>query len=150
MRQDSRNTEYQERVLPSLATYAALLIIPGSLFLVFLPFGEDIALLSVLISSTALLLVSFALSPKIQLKDQHLQVGRASIPINLLGKAEAIRGSDVFVARGRDLSPLAYTKFQSGVKDIVRVELRDEKDPTPYWVFSSRNAEILAARINKI
>ena len=147
---NSLNTEYQERVLPSLATYAALLVIPGSLFLVFLPFGEDVALVSVLISTAALLIASHAFSPKILLTDQHLQVGRASIPRNLLGQAEAIRGSEVFAARGRDLSPLAYSTFQSGIKDIVRVELRDENDPTPYWVFSSRNAEILAARINKI
>ena len=149
MPSDNLNPEYQERVLPSLATYAVLLIIPISLFLVFLPFGEDIALLSVLFSTIVLLIGSYVLSPKIRLTEQSLQVGRATIPRELLGKAEAIRGNEVFAARGRDLSPLAYTRFQSGIKDMVKVQIQDVNDPTPYWLFASRNAEILATRINR-
>ncbi|MBY8851332.1 DUF3093 domain-containing protein, partial [Saccharothrix sp. MB29] len=39
----------------------------------------------------------------------------------------------------------AYVVHRGWVGPVVKVELRDPQDPTPYWLFSARSAERLAA-----
>jgi hypothetical protein len=40
---------------------------------------------------------------------------------------------------------VACVTHRGWVGPMVRVELRDPADPTPYWLFSVRSAEELAA-----
>lgn len=143
------NDQYQERVLPSIAVYLALFVIPASLFLVFLPFGENLALLCTVGSALILLIISFVTAPKIYLDEQRLTVGKATIERIHLGFAKEIPRAKAFEERGRNLNPKAFAKFQAGVKELVLVEVIDDSDPTPYWIFSTRNAEVLAARLNQ-
>ena len=139
---------YNERVLPSIGFYVAGLFLPVALFLVALPFSDLLAVSVALGSYTCLLVVSSLLSPKIVLTSSKLQVSRATIAVSFLGSATSIPRTDQFVARGRALSPLVYTKFQVGVKGLVRIELNDEKDQTPYWLVSTRHPEVLVRHLN--
>lgn len=142
--------DYQERVLPGLWFYAATLVMPLSFFLIALPFGEEIALYSGTSSLFLVWLTSWLLAPKIQITDQHLRVGKATIDRDFLGSAQPIPQQESFIARGQELHLNAYAVFQVSVKGLVRVEVRDAEDPTPYWIFSTRNPEIVAAVLNKI
>jgi hypothetical protein len=47
------------------------------------------------------------------------------------------------------LDTRAFTRFQIGVKSLVKIELVDPQDPTPYWLIATRNPEVLAGLINK-
>jgi len=88
------------------------------------------------------------LSPVIELTADTLRVGKAMIPTSALGLATPIRASDAFAERGPKLNARAFIKFQPTVKTLIKIEITDPQDPTPYLLFSTRRAEILANAIN--
>lgn len=85
----------------------------------------------------------------ITIDEQNLKVGKAVIPRSQLGLAEVIGKESLMQQRGPKLNSLAYVQFQSGVQTMVKVEITDQNDPTPYWLFSSRQPEIVAGILNK-
>lgn len=140
---------YRERVLPGLLFYAATLVFPGALFLISLPFGEELAYLVVLGSILSIFGLSWLSSPVIFIDQKTLHLGKAVIPRELLSKATVISSNESFAAKGRNLDMKAFVRFQPAVKGLVKVELSDPNDPTPYWLFSTRNPEIIVERINR-
>lgn len=149
MPQNGQPASYVERVLPGLWFYAATLVVPFTLFLIGLPFGGLVALASSLFSIAFIWLFTWLFALKIEMSGESLRVGKAKIERSFLGKAQVITGSDVFTSRGRELDPASYAKFVPAVKGLVSVTVVDSRDPTPLWIFSTRNAEIIAAILNK-
>ena len=139
---------YEERVLPSLGFFVAGLFLPAALFLVSLPFGLELALAVAVGSYMVFFIASYLMAPKISVANHVLQVNNALITKDLLGLASIVEGKDQFLERGQRLNTLAYTKFQIGVKGLVKIELKDEKDPTPYWLIATRHPEVLASHLN--
>ncbi len=140
---------YKERVLPTVYFYIASITLPLSLFLVALPFSEVVSISLALASIPAVLVLSWLGSPLISLTQQTLSIGQASIETKYLGKAEVVSPENAFQERGSKLDSRAFTKFQIGVKTLVKIEIQDKQDPTPYWLIASRNPEVLAGLINK-
>ena len=140
---DSQATNYSERVLPHWSAVLPVLVIPPISFLTLLPFSSEAGLvLGVTLSLGVLAAIWFA-APQIAIDEQHLEVGSATLPRKFIGNVELIPASQAFVERGVNLSPAAYASFQASVKTMVKVEVTDPEDPTPYWLFSTRNgAEI--------
>jgi hypothetical protein len=150
MTKESSPVLYRERTLPSLGFYAAALFIPVAMFVIALPFSVEIGFVVAALSIPLMLVASWALSPLIELTADHLRVGRIEIETKYLGSATAIEGHSVFLERGPHLDTRAFTKFQVGVKQLVKIEIQDKQDPTPYWLVATRNPEILAGLINKL
>jgi len=140
---------YRERVLPSMMFFIVMLTLPISLFLVALPFSEVASIVLAITSIPVVLVLSWIASPKIELTQEQFMVGNVLIDKSLLGRAEVITSSNTFQERGVLLDSRAFTRFQIGIKELVKIEINDELDPTPYWLLSSRNAEVLAGLINK-
>lgn len=140
---------YRERVLPSMMFFIVMLTLPISLFLVALPFSEVASIVLAITSIPVVLVLSWIASPKIELTQGQFMVGNVRIDKSLLGRAEVITSSNTFQERGVLLDSRAFTRFQIGIKELVKIEINDELDPTPYWLLSSRNAEVLAGLINK-
>jgi hypothetical protein len=140
---------YKERVLPTIYFYIASITLPVSLILVALPFSELVAFGLALLSIPTVLVLSWVGSPLISLTDQTLSIGQVSIETKYLGKAQVVSSQDAFAERGVKLDSRAFTKFQIGVKQLVKIEITDSADPTPYWLIATRNPEVLAGLINK-
>ena len=140
---------YKERVLPTVYFYIASITLPLSLFLVALPFSEVVSISLALASIPLVLVLSWLGSPLIALNQQTLSIGQASIETKYLGKAEVVSPQEAFLERGVKLDSRAFTKFQIGVKQLVKIEIQDKQDPTPYWLIATRNPEVLAGLINK-
>jgi hypothetical protein len=143
-------TLYRERLIPGLPFYLATAFVPIALYLVALAFSANAALIALLVSELAILFLSFVLSPVITLSKQDFRVGKAVIPVSDLGEPFVIERSQAFQERGQKLNPAAYISFQIGVKGLVKIEVRDSNDPTPYWLFSTRRPEQLVAALKKI
>ena len=77
--------------------------------------------------------------------ERSLRVGPAVLPLGLAGAARVVGAADKQQALGPDLDPSAYLVHRWWVRRMVRVEVADPKDPTPYWLFSVRNPERLLA-----
>ena len=82
---------------------------------------------------------------RVQVRDGELWVGDAHLPLEFIGEVTALTAVEKRPALGRDLDPAAFVMHRGWVGPVVLLELTDENDPTPYWLFSARNAERLAA-----
>ena len=140
---------YKERVLPSVLFYLATLTLPVSLILVALPFSEVAGFLMAGTSIPLILGLTWLAAPLITLTESELRIGTVAIDKALLGDVEVITGANAFKERGVNLHSRAYTRFQIGVKELIKVEIKDELDPTPYWLIATRNPEVIAGLINK-
>jgi hypothetical protein len=72
-----------------------------------------------------------------------LRVGPASLPVRFVSAASVVPPADKQQALGPELRPRAYVLHRAWVRGMVRVDLNDPDDPTPYWLFSTKNPEAL-------
>ena len=141
---------YKERVLPSLAFFLALLFLPLATIAVILPFSNVLAIICGILSYILATVIIWRLAPLISINQDSLRVGKALIEVNYLGAVSVVESQQAFVERGRNLNPKAYTRFQIGVNQLVKIDIQDEADPTPYWLVSTRNPELVKSFIQKI
>jgi hypothetical protein len=134
---------YTEKLTPSAGTFIAwALLIPGGL-LVFWPISMWLAIAAAVVFYGGAVVVLLALAPRIEVEDGVLRAGRARIPVRLVSSATPHRGADATAERGVRLDARAYLCIRGWVDPVVRVELDDPDDPTPYWVVSTRRPEQL-------
>jgi len=141
--------QYRERVLPGLSFFLSGLALPFISTLIALPFIEELLWLVPTATYAAFLGFGFLLAPVITITKDYLAVGKATIPRSVIGHAIEIKASDAFAERGPKLKANAYIRFQIGVKGLVKIEVLDESDPTPYWLFASRNPDLVISYLNK-
>lgn len=89
-------------------------------------------------------------APRIQVVDGWLRAGRARIAGEFLGEVEALDAAETRRVAGRDADVRAYLLLRPYLKRTVKVTVRDDRDPTPYWLVSTRDPEQLAAAIRVI
>jgi Protein of unknown function (DUF3093) len=82
---------------------------------------------------------------RVTLRGSELRVGPARIPVHALGHPEVIHPNGKRRALGPELDPAAFLLHTGWVGPVVRIAVTDPADPTPYWIFSVRRAEELAA-----
>ena len=135
---------YRERVLPSAASMIPLLLIFPTMYLMLLLISTQAGvLLGLSVTVAALVSIWFA-APVIEISDLTFSVGDAELPIDVISKVTVIEPKDGFAERGPKLNPAAFTRFQVSVKQMVKLEISDEADPTPYWLIATRKPEDIA------
>jgi hypothetical protein len=139
---------YRERVLPSAGNIALPVLLFPSAFAVLLPIYAPMALPVASISTLALATVIFLSSPTTVVDEEYLIAKKARISRNLLGPASIIPKEKAFEELGPKLDSRAWLSLQASVKGLVRVEINDPNDPTPYWLISTRNPELLVKALN--
>jgi hypothetical protein len=86
-------------------------------------------------------------SVEISVRDGMLHAGRATIPLVALGTAEALDKDATRRVHGVDADVRAYLVTRPYISRSVKVTLDDPRDPTPYWLISSRHPRQLAAAL---
>lgn len=138
---------HRERLWPSaLLLISTTLIIP-TLMLVFLPINPTAGVYVAIGLFLAVVIMLLAGSPKIEVTTGELVAGRARVPVRLIGTVTAFRATDATLQRGRLLDARAWLLIRGWVSPVVKVELTDESDPTPYWILSTRRPDALVAAI---
>lgn len=89
-------------------------------------------------------------SPRVEVADGWLRAGRARIAGEFLGDVEPLDASETRRVAGPGADVRAYLLLRPYLKRSVKVSVRDERDPTPYWLVSTRDPEHLAAAIRVI
>ena len=135
-------------MLPSVPNLVLPLLLFPSVFAVMLPIDATLALPVALLLTLAFVGVIFSSAPRITLTDETLTARGATIELNNLGSATVIPKNELFDALGPGLDARAWLAIQSSVKGLVKVEVTDPKDPTPYWLISTRSPEKLAELLN--
>lgn len=87
-------------------------------------------------------------TPRIAVYQRTLTVGRATIGRHYIGTVTAYRGDEATAQRGPKLNGMAYLCLRGWIGPVVRIEIADPADPTPYWLTSTRRPEQLVAALS--
>ncbi|PSL39433.1 Protein of unknown function (DUF3093) [Labedella gwakjiensis] len=125
---------------------ATLLVIPASA-LTFAPLSWVLGfVVGVFLYAGCVGLYAIAGVP-VEVTDTELRAGRARIELDFVGGATAFTGADATSQRGPELDARAWLLLRGGVPGVVRVDIADPKDPTPYWLISTRNPDRLVSEL---
>jgi len=138
---------YRERLSPSLWALLSAALAAPMVALVFVPLDATIALMIGLLVAAGLIAALVVAAPVLEVRDGQLRVGRAHIPVDMLGAPVAMSGEDARVARGTGLEREAWHLLRGGIDGVVRVPVLDERDPVIAWVFSTRTPDRVCAAI---
>ncbi len=145
---------YRETVWPSLIASLPIALIAPAVALVVTPFTDFV--LATLAGSFAFvicLIALLALSPKIRVSKTegriHLHVNSATIDSKHIGAIELIEKQQVRNERGPSLDARSFRVFQPSVPQMLKLQVIDEADATPYWLVSTRDPKNLKAALTK-
>lgn len=139
---------YHERLWPSPWLFLATgLVIPAAL-IVFLPIDLRIGIGVAIVLYGAIVATFIGTTATIEVDDREFRAGRARLPLEVVSGVETFRGQEAVLERGQRLDARAWVLFRGWVSPVIRVDLHDPEDPTPYWLISTRTPERLAAAIS--
>jgi hypothetical protein len=76
-----------------------------------------------------------------------LHAGRAVLPWPCVGAVEILDAEGARELLGVHADARAYLLVRTYCKGALKVAVDDDRDPTPYWVVSTRHADELAGRL---
>ena len=136
-------TIYRERLWPSPWVFlTTALVIPAAL-LVFLPINQTVGVISAAVLYAGCVVLLIVASPVIEVTADDFVAGRARLPLEHAGRATPYRLDEATLERGQRLDARAWLLLRGWVSPVVKVELDDPQDPTPYWLVSTRRPERL-------
>lgn len=118
-----------------------------SFWLVLAPINADLGLILGILASALSVWIRFAMSKRIIVGEKYLHIGKAAIPRNVLGQATVIAQSEQFSERGPRLDARAFVALKA-LSGLVKVQVEDSNDPTPYILISTRRPTQLAEALN--
>lgn len=141
---------FQEKLWPSAGTWVWPVLIAATAGVAIAPIsvlGGVLTGVAVLVSLVAVFLVRV---PVIEVTEETLQVGRATIERKFIGEVVGFRGEEAFKERGQRLNGLAFMNLRGWLDAVVRMEVTDPRDETPYWITSTRRPEELTAALGGV
>ena len=105
--------------------------------------GLNASLIAVVLGLLAIKLAT----KSITVGNSELRIGRAHIPLRYCGSVEVISKKEFLRARTRDADPAAFFALTFWISEGIKVKITDERDPTPYWLISTKRAQELQAAL---
>jgi len=135
---------HAERVWPGIGTWVAAPALAALSGLAAAPLG--LVVVAVVVAAVAALVVlGLAVNtPTVVVTTTELRAGGARIPRSDLGAASGYDREDARQQRGPVLDARAHLVMRGWADGVVRVEVVDDDDPTPYWLISTRRPADLA------
>ncbi|GAA4128900.1 DUF3093 domain-containing protein [Nocardioides fonticola] len=140
---------YRERLSVPIRWWAQGTMLIATLWLaviVAVPATGAWIITAVAVGLMAALFLSYG-AATIAVADGELRAGRARLPVRYISSVEPLDAEATRLAFGRDADVRAYLLLRPYRKRSVRVRLDDPRDPTPYWLLSTRRPTELAAAI---
>lgn len=140
-------SNYRERLWPAAWVFVATaLVIPASL-LVFLPISTTAGVVCAAGLYGAIVVILLVTTPTVEVDDTLFTAGRARLPLSAVASATAFTGAEATEQRGTALDVRAWLLLRGWIPGVVKVQLDDPSDPTPYWLVSTRHPAELAAAL---
>lgn len=149
MTQTQATPSYHERLWPTPALLAVLLLLIPAVTLVVTPIDKVLALPVAIIVYLIIAGTLVLLSPVITVREGVLTAGRARIPVEFLGDVEALGSDALRSAIGPGLDARTHLVIRGWIHRGVRIEVTDPQDPTPSWILTTRHPERLANALGK-
>jgi hypothetical protein len=121
--------------------------VSGAGILVFAPISAAAGFTAAAVLFVIIAVLLVLSTPSIEVTTDTLTVGRATIERKFIGAVEQFRGSEATAERGTRLNGLAYLCIRGWIDPVVKVEITDPADNTPYWLTSTRRPDALLAAL---
>ena len=139
-----RNQIYQERIRwPWWLTLLVLGLDISIVIAVWAGLGNTSAFIAAIISSAFTAYLYSISTLRISVEKDSFSVGRATIEKKYLGDIRVLTVDEFRFLRGPGINPGAFHAFRFWIKRGVKIEIKDSRDPTPYWLVSSKSPERL-------
>jgi hypothetical protein len=96
-------------------------------------------------ATVAIIYLALAMRSTISFDGKELRIDRAHIDIKYLGDVEVLDSTAMRLLRTRDADPAAYLAIKFWLPIGVKITVVDPRDPTPYWLITSKRGEEIAA-----
>jgi hypothetical protein len=100
-------------------------------------------------ATVAIIYLALAMRSTISFDGKELRIDRAHIDIKYLGDVEVLDSTAMRLLRTRDADPAAYLAIKFWLPIGVKITVVDPRDPTPYWLITSKRGEEIAALLIK-
>jgi len=100
-------------------------------------FDNTVTLIAFVASTIAIFYIAFVMRSTI------------TFDVKYLGNAKILDSSAMRLLRTRDADPAAYLAIRFWIPTGLKIAVVDSRDPTPYWLITSKRSEEIAALLNK-
>lgn len=101
-----------------------------------------------ILATLAMPFIARSLTSKISVSDNELRFDKAHIERKYLGKVTVLDSDAMRLLRTRDADPAAFLAIKFWAAKGVKIDVVDPRDPTPYWLITSKRGEDIAASLN--
>ena len=145
MSENLNGKTYFEQISWGIWVWFFVAILCASIYLaVWAPLGNTPSLVVTLLSIFGFYYLSLKMQTTTFIQGNFLYVNQAKIDLKYLKNAKALDESEFKRAIGAEADPAAFLAINFWIKSGVKIEVNDKKDPTPYWLISSKRASELA------
>jgi len=135
---------FREVIRPPLWLLAFIYFMLLSLVIaVWAALGNRPAALAFIAATMGIITLALAMKSEIVVDAHELRIGKAHIELRFIKSAVALDKNELRRARTRDADPAAFLAFNFWVSTGVKITLDDPRDPTPYWLVTTRRAKEL-------
>jgi hypothetical protein len=111
--------------------------------------GNFSALITFIALTIALLAIAVTGKSEVRVIEDELVIGKAHIGIQYLGDVEILDKNAMRLVRTREADPAAFLAIKFWVSTGVKITLKDQRDPTPYWLVSCKKGRELKSILYK-
>jgi len=147
---EASNVLFHEKIWPSFSSWMWPVLISATGGIAFAPINTALGYTVGIVMLIALAVIMILRVPSIEVTSDTVSVGRASIERKYIGQVVGYRGEEAFKQRGQKLHGLAYMLLRGYLDAVVKLEVVDERDTTPYWLVSTRRPEEFTAALGGV
>lgn len=140
---------YREKLWPNAWIWIIAAGVSGAGILVFAPISAAAGYTAAVVLFAIIAALLVLSTPSIVVTEETLTVGRASIERRFVGAVQSFRKEEATAERGTRLNGLAYLCIRGWIDPVVRIDITDPSDPTPYWLTSTRRPDGLTAALSR-
>jgi len=139
---------FSERLWPGPGAWIIVAVLSLAGILVLAPIGIGYGIAAAIVIFLLVGGALYANTPRIEVTATEFRAGKAVIDRAFLGEVQAFSQDEAFQERGPRLNGLAFLCIRGWVDPVVRVEITDPEDETPYWLVSTRRPQQLVAALS--
>ena len=141
---------FKEVLRPPIWVLAYIYFLLFSLVIaIWAAFDNTVALFAFVAATVAIVYIAIAMRSTITFDGKELSIDRAHIDIKYLGEAAILDSPAMRLLRTRDADPAAYLAIKFWIPTGLKITVVDPRDPTPYWLVTSKRGEEIAALLLK-
>lgn len=136
--------QFREVIRPPLWVLAFIYFMFLSLVVaVWAALGNRSALAALISTTVLIIVISIRARGHISITDAELVIDNAHIEKKYCGEVTVLDRDAMRMIRTRDADPAAFLAIKFWISTGVKIAIVDDRDPTPYWLVSSKKAEEL-------